>query len=65
MITLALTAKNSSGVQRLIFDLMGDGTVNPTLLGEYDGGAIQIDFDELSQQDLKDLISILQGRVLP
>ena len=58
-IELRITADNSSGYQQLIFQSSQDG-YNITLVGHFNGQPIQIDFDELEQQDIKDLIYFLK-----
>jgi len=59
-LTFGFTASNSSGKQSLIFTKdTGIDWVYPTLVGEYNGNDIQIDFDGLDKEDLKDLISFM------
>ena len=61
-ISLCLNAKNSSGMQRLLIDVEEKETFL-TLLGVFKGGSIQIDFDPLSENDLRDFISFLDHRL--
>lgn len=62
MLTIGLTAKNSNGVQRLFFDKSDEGEYYFTLTGEYKGQQIQIDFEELTGEDVEDLIYLIRAR---
>ena len=61
-IALCLTAKNSSGIQRLVIDSSNLET-NLTLVGEFEGRPIQIDFDSLDAHEVRELISLLEHRL--
>ena len=61
-IALCLTAKNSSGLQRLIIEKDKKQTLL-TLVGEFNRNPIQIDFDSLSVNEVKELISLLENRL--
>lgn len=56
---LRITADNSSGNQQLVFQSC-EGGHQLTLVGHFNGQPIQIDFDELEHQDIKDLIYFLK-----
>ena len=59
-LTFGFTASNSSGKQSLIFTKDTElDCVHPTLVGEYNGNDIQIDFDGLDKEDLGGLISFM------
>ena len=62
MLSLVLKARNSSGCQNLFFDRDDDGTIRPTLVGRHEGREIQIDFDDLTDSDIDDLIAFLKRR---
>tara|TARA_R100000322_G_scaffold52917_1_gene32854 strand:+ start:592 stop:855 length:264 start_codon:yes stop_codon:yes gene_type:complete len=62
MMSLVLTADNSSGRQNLFFDRQDDGEISVTLVGVYEGREIQLDFDNMTERDLDDFISYLQRR---
>lgn len=57
-IMFGIKASNSSGTQLLHFNKSDNG-LDLTLTGDLNGQNIQVDFDELDQEDLQDLISIL------
>lgn len=60
-LAFGFTASNSSGKQSLIFTKDDQlDYVYPTLVGEYNGGDIQIDFDGLDKDDMKDLIGFME-----
>ncbi len=61
-LNIILKAKNSNGEHSLIFMRQDDWGEEyfPTLVGEYKGDAIQIDFDPLSLADLEELILSLE-----
>lgn len=61
-IALCLTAKNSSGIQRLVID-SSSGETNLTLIGEFENKPIQIDFDSLDAREVRELISLLEHRL--
>ena len=61
-IALCLSAKNSSGIQRLIIDTCQEETAL-TLVGEFNGDSIQIDFDPLTHGEVRELISLLEHRM--
>ena len=61
-IALCLNAKNSSGIQRLIVDTDKKET-NLTLIGEFKGEPIQIDFDPLTANEVRELILLLEYRL--
>lgn len=58
-IIFGLIADNSSGKQRLHFTKCDDGDLYLSLTGYYEGKDIQIDFDELTTDDIDDLIHLL------
>jgi len=62
MLSMVLRANNSTGIQNLFFDRQEDGTVSPCLVGQYGEQYIQIDFDDLEDKDLDDLITFLKHR---
>lgn len=62
-LSFALRARNSSGHQILFLDRQSDGTFQLTLCGTYEGKEIQVDFDELTKDDLDDLIRFLSSRL--
>lgn len=62
-LSFVLHAKNSSGHQMLFLDRQPDGAFQLTLCGTYEGKEIQLDFDELSKDDLDDLIRFLSSRL--
>lgn len=60
--TFYLKAENSSGTQRLIVDPDHedlDGQAAITLVGEYEGEQIQIDFDPVDRDILKTNLQML------
>lgn len=59
-----VTANNSNGLSFLHFDKTEDG-LGLTLTGKYKGEDIQIDFDELNQSEIEDLIMMLQKHLKP
>ena len=54
VLDLVLLANNSSGEQQLSLTADGDDYWF-TLFGKYHGSLIQIDFDELSREQLEDI----------
>jgi hypothetical protein len=62
VLSLKLRASNSSGVQLLSFHKQ-DGAVCPCLHGEFNGERIQIDFDELDECGVSNLIFILKRMI--
>lgn len=62
-LSFALRARNSSGHQILFLDRQPDGTFQLTLCGTYEDKEIQLDFDELTKEDLDDLIRLLSSRL--
>ena len=62
MLTIGLTAKNTNGAQRLFFDKSDEGGYYFTLVGEYKEQQIQIDFEELTGEDVEDLIYLIRAR---
>lgn len=63
-LAFTLRAKNSSGHQLLFFEPQPDGEFSLTLCGTHDGKEIQIDFDNLTTDELKVLIDFM-SRHLP
>lgn len=61
-LSFVLHAKNSSGHQILDIERSIDGTYGLTLYGQLDGNPIQVDFDDLSQRDMDDLIAFISLR---
>jgi len=57
--TTLLQANNSSGNQTLILDKFEDGTFKFTVLGTYREKDIQLDFDDLTEDEMRDLIAKL------
>lgn len=62
MLTLGLRAKNSSGTQRLFFDKEENDEFSFTLVGEYKGEPIQIDFESMTGEEIEDLICLVRAR---
>lgn len=59
-IMFGLTAKNSSGTQKLYFTKNECDGVSLTLTGVYNGQDIQIDFDDLDRDEINDIIYLLK-----
>ena len=55
----SISAKNSSGVQRLIFDVDHE-CLYACLYGVYEGKDIQIDFDGMNIDEVNELIRYLE-----
>ena len=62
MLSMALSSKNSSGFQNLIFTVQDDGEMSIAVVGDYEGKYFQLDFELLELQDVDDLIWYLQRR---
>ncbi len=64
MISIALKAKNSSGLQHLILDYNDEEKdFSFTLCGTYEGKNIQIDFDPVQKYEIQDLMSLIELRL--
>lgn len=64
MISFALKAENSSGIQHLIIDYNEEEKdFSFTLCGNHKGEAIQIDFDPLTADEMDDLVSVIEARI--
>lgn len=63
---MKLKAKNSSGEQILHVDPFHedlDEAVAVTLVGEYEGEEIQIDFDEIPREKFKESLRMMLGAI--
>jgi hypothetical protein len=58
-LSYALKAKNSNGGTFLLVNKDYDNTISFTLLGNYEGKDIQVDFDELSISEAKNLVNYI------
>lgn len=61
-LSFVLHAKNSSGHQMLDIERMADSAYGFTLYGHIDGKPIQVDFDDLTQRDMDDLVAFISIR---
>lgn len=61
-LNFALKAKNSSSDLFLIFEKQDDGTITPTITGKHEESLIQIDFDDLTESEAKDLAAYILMR---
>lgn len=62
-LNFALKAKNSDSELLLVFDKQSDGAITPTIIGTHGAADIQIDFDELTASEAKDLADYIFMRV--
>lgn len=62
MLSISIKARNSSGLQHLYIDTEEDGHFL-TLVGRYKDEYMQIDFEPLTDKDIKDFINLLQSRL--
>ena len=61
-LSFVLHAKNSSGHQMLDIERSSDGTYGLTLYGQLDGKPIKVDFDDLTERDMGDLVAFISIR---
>ncbi len=61
-LNFALKAKNSNSELLLVFDKQKDGVITPSIIGTHAAADIQIDFDDLTMSEAKDLANYILGR---
>ena len=60
-LSFGLSAHNSGGKQSLVFNYNEEeNMIYSTLFGKIDNKGLQIDFDGLCEEDMRDLVSMLQ-----
>lgn len=57
----ALVAKNTKDDMLFMVNKQDDGTVSICLAGKYEGEEMQIDFNDLSVKDARDLARYIEG----
>lgn len=58
-IEITLNAGNDSGEQELTFTKCDDGRFWATLVGNYRGSSVQIDFDDMTRGEIEDMRAAL------
>lgn len=62
MISFVVHARNSGGHMRLMIDKLEGGEYGMVLVGNLEGQRIQIDFDNLSEAEIQDLVNFIAYR---